>query len=66
MGASFRSEALEEALSQFGRPGIFNTSRGNRLTSPRFTEALLNGAVRLSVDGRSRWVDNVFTMSVWR
>ncbi len=58
--------ALEEALSRFGRPGIFNTDQGSQFTSPRFTRVLLDAGVRISMDGRGRWMDNVFIERLWR
>ncbi len=66
MEVDFCIEALEEALSRFGRPGIFNTDQGSQFTSPRFTQVLLDAGVRLSMDGRGRWMDNVFIERLWR
>lgn len=66
METDFCIEALEEALSRFGRPGIFNTDQGSQFTSPRFTQVLLDAGVRLSMDGRGRWMDNVFIERLWR
>ncbi len=59
-------EALEEALARFGRPDIFNTDQGSQFTSPRFTGVLLAAGVRVSMDGRGRWMDNVFIERLWR
>ena len=50
MEADFCIEALEEALSRFGRPGILNTDQGSQFTRPRFTEVLLDPGVRISMD----------------
>ena len=66
MDVEFCIEALEEALAQHGRPGIFNTDQGSQFTSPRFTGVLLAAGVRVSMDGRGRWVDNVFIERLWR
>ena len=55
----FCLEALEEALARHGRPEIFNTDQGSQFTSPRFTRVLLDAAVKISMDGRGRWMDNV-------
>jgi len=52
--------ALQEAMARFGRPAIFNTDQGSRFTSPRFTEVLAEAGIRISMDGRGRWLDNVF------
>ena len=62
----FCLEALEEALARFGRPGIFNTGQGSQFTSPRFTGVLQRAGVRISMDGRGRWMDNVFIERLWR
>lgn len=63
---SFCLEALEEALRKFGTPGIFNTDQGSQFTSDDFTEALLSRGVRISMDGRGRWIDNVLIERLWR
>ncbi|MFG1352704.1 IS3 family transposase [Xanthobacter autotrophicus] len=60
------SRHWRKALSRFGRPGIFNTDQGSQFTSPRFTQVLLDAGVRLSMDGRGRWMDNVFIERLWR
>ncbi len=60
MDVEFCIAALEEAMTKHGRPDIFNTDQGSQFTSPRFTEALRDAGVRLSMDGRGRWLDNVF------
>jgi len=66
LDVEFCIEALEEALARFGRPEIFNTDQGSQFTSPRFTGVLREAAVRISMDGRGRWMDNVFTERLWR
>jgi putative transposase len=66
MDVEFCIEALEEALARFGRPEIFNTDQGSQFTSPRFTAVLQQAGVRISMDGRGRWVDNVFIERLWR
>jgi putative transposase len=66
MDVEFCIEALEEALARFGRPEIFNTDQGSQFTSPRFTGLLQQAGVRLSMDGRGRWMDNVFIERLWR
>ena len=66
MDAEFCIEALEEALSRFGGPEIFNTDQGSQFTSPRFTGVLQAAGVRVSMDGRGRWMDNVFIERLWR
>ena len=66
MDVEFCIEALEEALARFGRPDIFNTDQGSQFTSPRFTGVLRDASVRISMDGRGRWMDNVFMERLWR
>ena len=64
--ADFCVEALEEALARFGRPEIFNTDQGAQFTSQAFTEVLKDHGVAISMDGKGRWVDNVFVERLWR
>jgi putative transposase len=66
MDMEFCLEALEEAMARFGRPDIFNTDQGSQFTSPRFTGMLAAAGVRISMDGRGRWMDNVFIERLWR
>ncbi len=66
MDAEFCVEALKEALARFGRPEIFNTDQGSQFTSSDFTGVLRDAEVRVSMDGRGRWMDNVFIESLWR
>src|ERR687896_961719 len=58
-------EALEAALSQ-GKPEIFNTDPGSQFTSDAFTGMLLEAGVRISMDGKERYTDNVFVERLWR
>jgi putative transposase len=64
MDVSFCLAALEEALAKFGRPEIFNTDQGSQFTSAAFTGA--QAGVAISMDGRGRWMDNVFIERLWR
>jgi putative transposase len=66
MDVEFCLEALEEALARFGRPEVFNTDQGSQFTSPRFTGVLREAGARISMDGRGRWMDNVFIERLWR
>ena len=66
MDMEFCRETLEEALTTYGRPAIFNTDQGSQFTSPRFTEVLIEAGVQVSMDGRGRWMDNVFIERLWR
>jgi putative transposase len=62
----FCLDAVEEALTRYGRPGIFNTDQGSQFTSARFTSLLLGNAIAVSMDGRGAWRDNVFVERLWR
>ena len=66
MDVAFCVEALQEALARFGRPEIFNTDQGSQFTSAEFTNVLRAANVRISMDGRGRWMDNVFIERLWR
>ena len=66
MDAGFCVSALEAALARFGRPGIFNTDQGSQFTSAEFTGVLANAGIRISMDGKGRWMDNVFIERLWR
>ena len=59
-------EALEDALTRYGPPEIFNTDQGAQFTSKAFTTVLKTHAVAISMDGKGRWVDNVFVERLWR
>ena len=62
----FCVEALQEALTRFGRPEIFNTDQGSQFTAEAFTDVLKANGVAISMDGKGRWVDNVFVERLWR
>ncbi len=66
MDVEFCIEALQEALARFGRPEIFNSDQGSQFTSSAFTGVLKAAGVRISMDGRGRWMDNVFIERLWR
>jgi putative transposase len=66
MDVSFCVAALEEALARFGRPQIFNTDQGSQFTSAAFTGTLAAAGITISMDGRGRWMDNVFIERLWR
>jgi putative transposase len=66
MDSSFCVDALEEALARFGRPEIFNTDQGSQFTCTAFTGVLTKAGIRISMDGRGRWMDNVFVERLWR
>lgn len=66
MDLAFCIEALKEALAHFGKPEIFNTDQGSQFTSIDFTGVLLHAEVRISMDGRGRWMDSIFIERLWR
>jgi putative transposase len=66
LDASFCIEALQEALERYDAPEIFNTDQGAQFTSEGFTGMLTSRGVRISMDGRGRWLDNVFIERLWR
>jgi putative transposase len=66
MDVSFCVSALEEAIARFGKPDIFNTDQGSQFTSQAFTGRLESAGIKISMDGRGRWMDNVFIERLWR
>jgi putative transposase len=63
---SFCTEALEEALKNYGTPEIFNTDQGSQFTSEAFTGILSAHGIKISMDGKGRWMDNVFIERLWK
>ena len=66
LDAVFCVEALREALDRHGRPGIFNTDQGVQFTAADFVNTLKSHEVRISMDGRGRFLDNIFIERLWR
>lgn len=66
MSADFCVEALEEALALYGAPEIFNTDQGSQFTGKEFIGALEGAGIKISMDGKGRWLDNVFIERLWR
>src|SRR5271165_226528 len=64
--ASFCAAALEEALLRFGKPRIFNTDQGSTFTAEAFAGKLAAAGVAISMDGRGRFMDNIFIERLWR
>jgi putative transposase len=64
--ADFCVDALEEALNEYGPPEIMNTDQGSQFTSLEFTQTLKDAGVRISMDGKGRWMDNIFIERLWR
>jgi putative transposase len=66
MDSAFCVEALEEALQRYGKPRIFNTDQGAQFTSAAFTGKLEAAGIAISMDGRGRFMDNIFIERLWR
>jgi len=66
MDDDFCVEALEAAIADYGTPEIFNTDQGSQFTGTAFTGVLKRSDIRISMDGRGRWMDNVFIERLWR
>ena len=66
LDSSFCIAAVEEAIARYGRPEIFNTDQGAQFTSAAFTGLLRNQDIRISMDGRGCWRDNIFVERLWR
>jgi len=63
---TFCVEALEEALTRYECPEIFNTDQGSQFTSKDFTDVLLDRGIKISMDGKGRFIDNIFVERLWR
>lgn len=66
MDTEFCIEALQEAIARYGTPEIFNTDQGSQFTSAAFTGLLMHHGIRISMDGKGCWRDNVFMERLWR
>ena len=66
MDSGFCVEALQEALERHGPPSIFNSDQGVQFTSAAFTSVLTASGVRISMDGKGRYLDNIFIERLWR
>jgi putative transposase len=66
MEAAFCVETLEEALAKHGKPEIFNTDQGSQFTGSAFTGVLKAQNIKISMDGKGAWRDNVFVERLWR
>jgi putative transposase len=62
----FCLDAVESAIGRYGRPEIFNTDQGSQFTSQEFVDLIQGHGIRLSMDGKGRWVDNVFVERLWK
>lgn len=63
--SSFCVSALESAI-RIGKPQIFNTDQGTQFTSSDFTDVLIDSNIKISMDGKGRWADNIFIERLWR
>jgi putative transposase len=66
MDPGFCVDALREALAMYGPPDIFNSDQGSQFTSLEFTQVLKDAGAAISMDGKGRWMDNVFIERLWR
>ncbi|NOZ69441.1 MAG: DDE-type integrase/transposase/recombinase [Deferribacteres bacterium] len=66
LDVSFCIEALEEAVMKYGVPEIFNSDQGRQFTSEAFTGILNVHGIRISMDGRGRWMDNIMIERLWK
>jgi putative transposase len=66
MDTDFCVEALQEAMARFGQPDVFNTDQGVQFTSAAFLDELEGCGVRISMDGKGRFLDNIFIERLWR
>ena len=66
LDTAFCIEAVEEALARYGKPEIFNTDQGSQFTSMAFTQLLIQNDIKISMDGKGAWRDNVFVERVWK
>lgn len=66
MDTSFCIAALDEALARYGTPRIFNSDQGSPFTSEAFTGRLIAAGIAISMDGRGRFLDNIFIERLWR
>jgi putative transposase len=66
LDSTFCIDALEEALTKFGKSEIFNTDQGSQFTADDFTRVLRDRGIAISMDGKGRCLDNVFVERLWR
>jgi putative transposase len=66
LDSAFRVNALEEAIVKYGCPEIFNTDQGSQFTAEVFTNTLRANNIAISMDGKGRWMDNVFIERLWK
>jgi len=65
LDASFCVEALEEAIAKYGKPEIMNTDQGSQYTGAGWITTLTKAEIKISIDGRGRYLDNIFIERLW-
>jgi putative transposase len=65
MDVNFCIECLQEAFTRYGEPEYFNSDQGSQFTSPKFQQSFAGHSTKISMDGKGRWVDNVFIERFW-
>ena len=66
MTADWCTEVLQETITKYGKPEIFNTDQGSQYTSEAHTSLLINNGIKISMDGKGRDIDNIFVERLWR
>ena len=66
LDSAFCADAMEEAIAKYGCPDIFNTDQGSQFTAETFTNILRSNDIAISMDGKCRWMDNVFIERLWK
>ena len=66
LDASFCVEALDEAIAKYGKPEIMNTDQGSQYTGADWIKTLTKADIKISMDGRGRYLDNIFIERLWR
>ncbi len=66
MDTAFCLDALHEAIDRYGTPEIFNSDQCSQFTSEEFTGCLISDGIKISKDGKGRWVDNVIIERAWK
>ncbi len=66
LDASFCVDALNEAIAKYGKPEIMNTDQGSQFTGSAWITTLTEADVKISMDGRGRYLDNIFIERLWR
>jgi putative transposase len=66
LDASFCVDALNKAIAKYGKPEIMNTDQGSQFTGSAWITTLTEADVKISMDGRGRYLDNIFIERLWR